>query len=201
MTDDLYGTETLESLVEEFEDEFEESDYDDMIERRGRRPRPRTASGRNLSTARPQGGAVTQAQLATAMAKVSEQIQTNSRAISTLTTRVEAVSAEQAKQLAAMRKEITQRKRHDDAQKKDFQQKLQWLLLLPLLIEPKSEQIKVSDANGDSKTIDVLVKEDDAFKTLLPVLLIGGGLGGSGSDGGTDTTMPLLLALTLGNRD
>ena len=192
MVDDIYG---VEEMVEEFEEELEESDLDEMIESRRRGRRPRTASGRNLATPRPQGNYVTQAQLATAMAKVSEQIQTNSRAIATVNTRVEAVAAQQEKHVAAIRKEIAERKKQDETQRKNFQQQFMLFALLPLLNKPKTREITI----GDEK-IKVFVDEGDSLNDILPLLLIsGGGLGGgSGGDSGYDNTMmPLLLVMAL----
>jgi hypothetical protein len=196
MVDDIYG-ETVEDMVEELEEELEESELDEMIESRRRRRRPRTASGRNLATPRPQGNYVTQAQLATAMAKVSEQIQTNSRAIATVNTRVEAVAAQQEKHVAAIRKEIAERKKQDETQRKNFQQQFMLFALLPLINKPKTREIVVGDTN---ERIKVFVDEGDSFNDILPLLLIsGGGLGGgSGSDSGYGSTMmPLVLALAL----
>ncbi len=193
MVEDLYGVE--EMLEEELEEELEESDLEEMIESRRRRRRPRTASGRNLATPRPQGNYVTQAQLATAMAKVSEQIQTNSRAIATVNTRVEAVAAQQEKHVAAIRKEIAERKKQDETQRKNFQQQFMLFALLPLLNKPKTREITI----GDEK-IKVFVDEGDSLNDILPLLLIsGGGLGGgSGGDSGYDNTMmPLLLVMAL----
>ena len=107
---DDYGTESMEALVEELED-FEESDLDEAAGRgHRRRPRPRTASGRNAYSPRPQGNYVTQDQLRTSLDKVSEQIKANSTAIQTVNNRVEAVAADQAKQAAAIRKEMAERR-------------------------------------------------------------------------------------------
>jgi hypothetical protein len=142
------------------------------------------------------------------LGKVAEEVKANSAAIRTVSSRVETVASEQAKQSAAIRKEMAERKKRDNAQGRDFQQKLQWLLLLPLLIKPKSEQIIAKVGEDDrgpvEKNIKVLVEDDDSFSQLLPLLMIGGmgggGIGGSGTDGSSDSMMPLLLLLTLGKR-
>lgn len=197
MTEDIYAMESIDDLVEELEEDYEESDgLEEMIEsRRRRRPRPRTATGRNLSTPRPQGNYVTQVQLQTALQKVSEEIQTNSRAVGVLNSRVEAVAADQAKQLVAIRKEISERRKQDDQQKRDVRQQLSLLAILPLITGPKSREIVINN-----EKIKVLVDEGDTFDQILPLMLISGGMGGgSGSDGGgyDSTMMPMMMALAL----
>jgi hypothetical protein len=203
---DDYGTESMEALVEELED-FEES-YIDEAAGRGhrRRPRPKTASGGNAYSPRPQANYVTQDQLRTSLEKVSEQIKANATGIQTVNNRVEAVAADQAKQAAAIRQEMAERRKQDDSQRRDVSQKLQLLTLLPFISKPKTQQI-VTRVPGQEQdqTVKVLVEDDDTFSQLLPLLMIGGlggsGLGGSGSDGGSDSSMPLLLLLALGKRD
>ena len=203
-----YGDD-LDALVEMLEsDESDESDL--MTERTVRRRPPRTAGGRNLYTPRPTSNNVTQAQLASALAKVGEQIRTNSTAISALGGRVDAVSAQQTKQTAALRKEISDRRKQDVTQGRDVRQKIEMLTLLPLLLRPPSKEIRVHTSDDDDdgfkeETVKVLVESDNTLNALLPLLLVGGlggggGLGGSGSDGGgsDNSMMPLLLILALG---
>jgi hypothetical protein len=203
---DDYGTESMEALVEELED-FEESDIDEAAGRgHRRRPRPHTASGRNAYSPRPQANYVTQDQLRTSLEKVSEQIKANSTAIQTVNNRVEAVAADQAKQADAIRKEMAERRKQDDSQRRDVNQKLQLLTLLPFISKPATKEIRTRVSGEDQdRTVKVLVEDDDTFSQLLPLLLIGGlggsGLGGSGSDGSSDSSMPLLLLLALGKRD
>ena len=81
--------------------------------------------------------------MASALAKVGEQIRTNSNAIATLNGRVDTVSAAQAKQAAALKKEISDRRKQDTAQAKDVRQKLELLTIMPLLLRPPSREIKV----------------------------------------------------------
>lgn len=194
----------LETLVEMLEsDESDESD--EMVERSTLRRRPpRTAGGRNLYSPRPSSNNVTQAQLAAALAKVGEQIRTNSNAIATLNTRVETVATEQAKQNAAIRKEIADRRKTDDTLGRNIKQKLELLTILPLLLRPPSKEVKVHTLDGEgTENVKVLIESDNTLNALLPLLLIGGlggggGLGGSGSsDGGSDNNTMLLLVLAL----
>jgi hypothetical protein len=184
--------------------ESDESDESDLMTERTVRRRPtRTAGGRNLYTPRPTSNNVTQAQLASALAKVGEQIRTNSTAISTLGGRVDAVSAQQAKQTAALRKEISDRRKQDTAQNRDVRQKLELLTLLPLLLRAPSKEIKIhshddSENGPKEETVKVLVESDNTLNALLPLLLIGGlggsgGMGGAGGEGGSDNSMMMLL--------
>jgi hypothetical protein len=197
-----YETEDLESLVELLEfDESDESDESDEMAERWRRRRPRTASGRGMYPPRPQGNYVTQAQLQTALARVGQQIRTNSAAIGTLTTRVNAVSTEQTKQSTALRKEIDERKKQADALRRDTRQKLELLTLLPLISKPTSVTL-TQDVAGLRKDQKVLVDSGDSLTMLLPLLLIGGlggssGTGGSGADSSADGSNIALLAIAL----
>ena len=82
--DELDG---LADVLEDFElDEDIDADDADFLERRRRRARaryrrpPRTAPGRGLYQPRPSSNYVTQTQLQTALAKVGQQINTNSEA-------------------------------------------------------------------------------------------------------------------------
>jgi hypothetical protein len=199
MTEEMM--ESAESLLEDIEDYGESDGIEEiMAERRRRRRTPRTASGRTAYSPQPRGDHVTQAQLKDALDKVAAQIKTNTDAIRAVNEKTEAVAADQAKQLAAIRKEASERKKQDDAQRRDVNQKLQLLTLLPFISKPKTQQVK----GLDDKPVEVLAADDDAFSALLPLLLVGGlgggGLGGSGSDSGSDSSA-LLLALVLSNRD
>lgn len=194
VTEDL---DALEDILEDFEyDESDESDESDLSERRRRRwNRPRTASGGRLYQPRPMSQYVTQTQLQTALTRVGSQIKTNADAIKTVNVRVNSVSSEQSRQTALLKKEISERKKQDIASKRDVQQKLQLLLLLPLLIKPSSKEITLE--NGEK--VNVLVESNDTLSLLLPLLLIGGlggegtSLSGGGGTGGIDSTMLILI--------
>jgi hypothetical protein len=197
-----YEMEDLETIVEMLEsDESDESD--EMMAERSRRRSfrpPRTAPGRGTMPPRPQpGNFVTQAQLQAGLARVEQQLRTNSAAIQTVSNRVNTVAAEQTRQATALRREIA-------GQRRDFNQKLQLFAILPLISRPRSEQITVPDANapGGTRTVSVLTDSGDGLTALLPLLLVGGlggssGSGGSsGTDSSTDSSSLLLLAVALG---
>ncbi|MBF2062894.1 MAG: hypothetical protein IGS39_00435 [Calothrix sp. C42_A2020_038] len=199
ITEDL---DTLEGILEDFEyDESDESDQSDLSERRRRRWNyPPTATGGRLYQPRPMSQYVTQTQLQAALTRVSSQIKTNSDAIKTVNTRLNSVSAEQSRQAALLKKEISERKKQDLNTKREIQQKLQLLILLPLLIKPPSKAITINN-----ETVNVLVESNDTLSLLLPLLLVGGlggdgmSLSGSGSIGGLDTTTLILILALSGN--
>ena len=199
-----YATEDLEAILESLEaDESDEAD--EMAEATRRRPwsRPSTATGTGLVPPRPQTGYVTEARLQAALARVGAQIKTNSDAIKTVNDKASAISAEQARQTTALKKEAEERKK-DTAR---LASQSQLLALLPLLQTPKTVQLSAAVDNLPPGT-KVLVDGGDSLNTLLPLLLVGGlgsGTGlGSGSGGADTGSMggldPLLLVLLLSRR-
>jgi hypothetical protein len=176
-------------------DEADEADESD--EEAGRVwLRPRVATGQNLYRPRPQTRFVTQAQLQTALAKVSGQIRTNSNAIRQVGNRVSAAAA-------AIKKETSERKKDLEKVRNALSQTQQMAAILPLLTQPKSVKPKTT-TDFDTGT-NVLVDGSNTMSLLLPLLLLtsigdgsgtGGGLfGGTGSIGGTDNTMMMLLVV------
>ena len=199
-----YVTEDLEAILESLESSDELDESDGMAERTRRRPgsRPSTATGAGLVPPRPQAGYVTEARLQAALARVGAQIKTNSDAIKVVNDRTSAITAEQARQTAALKKEAEERKK-DSAR---LANQAQLLTLLPLLQTPKTVQLSTAVDNLPAGT-KVLVDGGDSLNTLLPLLLVGGmgsgtGLGsGSGGDAGNPGGLdPLLLVLLLGRR-
>ena len=110
-----------------------ESESESAERRGGRWAPPRRATGSGLFTPRPTTNYVTQVQLQTALAKVGAQIKTNSDGITAINSRINTVSSEQTRVTAALKKEAEDRKKDLEAQKRDTNQKLQLLTLLPLL--------------------------------------------------------------------
>ncbi|PSB14142.1 hypothetical protein C7B76_17275 [filamentous cyanobacterium CCP2] len=203
--------ETLEDMMEELEydemydDESDESDWSERTRRRmmprRRMPTPRTAPGSQLYRPRPTSQYVTQPQLQAALARVGSQIKTNADAIKTNSNRINAVSAEQTRQVGLLRKEVSERKKQGEMIKQDTRQKLELLALLPALSRPPAETITVRDRDNENpRDVRVLTESNDSLSLLLPLLLVGGlgGLGGSGTgSGGSDSSTMLLLVLAL----
>lgn len=201
-----YATEDLEAILESLEaDEADESD--ELAEQRTRsRPwsRPSTATGRGLVPPRPQTGYVTETRLQAALARVGEQIKTNSEAIKKVNSKLGTIDTEQTRQNTALKKETEERKK-DTAR---LANQAQLLALLPLLQTPKTIQLTSEAGNLPVGTKVVVDGGGDSLSTLLPLLLVGGlgtgtgsGSGGGGTDmGGLGGLDPLLLVLLLTRR-
>jgi hypothetical protein len=193
-----------EGVDEMFEVDEGVDEGSDEAARSWSRPRPpKTASGRNLYSPRPQTQYVTQAQLQTALAKVGSQVRTNSNAISQVGGRLSAATA-------AMKKESGDRKKDLTAVKNNLSQTQQMAAILPLLTQPGHITTSQPVTDGAGNTIissgtELLVGSDSNTNLLLPMLLLtsvgdgssgGGGLfGGGGGDGNSSL---LMLALVLG---
>jgi hypothetical protein len=200
-----YATEDLEAILESLEaDEADEADEAVGRTRRGFSSRPpTTASGKSLVPAKPQTGFVTEARLQAALARVGEQIKTNSEAIKTVNNKISTISAVQERHSATLKKETEERKK-DIA---GLASQAQLLALLPLLQAPKTVKLNNAVDSLPAGT-NVLVDGGDSLNTLLPLLLVSGsgsgtglGLGGGGAStgslGGLD---PLLLVLLLSRK-
>jgi hypothetical protein len=196
-------------------EQYLESESESESEAAERRRPPARASGTNLYPPRlPTNGGVTQQQLRLAMARVGDQLKTNSAAVGTLNSRINTVGVSEKRDNERREKDL-----------KSLNEKIQLLTLLPLLIKPTftlpftvnpaGQQVGSTAATNTtttSTTVDttkttVGIQPDQAstLNALLPLLLIGGGLGtssgsggsGSSSDGGMDTGTLLILALIL----
>ena len=207
---DMEDLDVFADAYEDIEsDESDESDEDlDVLERRqrGRRFRqpPRTAPGGGLFRPRPQSSQyVTQTQLQAAMARVGQQIKTNSDAVKTLNTRVATLSTDVTRQAADLRKEATTRRRETAALRRELRQTREMVGIIPLLSQPRSVQLgaDVGNLRADNR---VVIDSGDSFSAILPLLLLGGlGSGGGtsgGAEGGSDNNSMLLFALLLGGR-
>lgn len=192
---------------DEADEAFDEADeaFDEAARPRGfRRSQVSVARGTPASPQRPAGNYVTQTQLQTAVARLTGQITTNSRAIKAVESRTNTIGAEQTRQSAALRKEIADRKKATDGLRNDLQQTKQIAALLPLISQPSSIQAFVAPTSGAPATqqAQVLVASNNTLNTLLPLLLLTGdsssGSGGGLLGGSDSTTTLLVLALALG---
>lgn len=182
----------FEGLIEsDFEfDEFDEAGEFDESDERFRRRRVGSAAGgfrpglrlppRGNATVRPsRGGYATKAELDATAKKLDGRIATNSTAIKTLDGRSRSTEREVGSVSAALKKEITIRKKETADLKKGLDESRQIAMIMPLL------------GGGD-----------DSFSRMLPMLMYGGMLGGSGGSSGGDSgnnsmmmTMMMLIAL------
>lgn len=172
----LYELPELEEYDESFDEYDEYEDYDEAIRRRMPRRAPvKTAPRGSAYKPRPATtGPVTQAQLKEALAVVSRQVATNSTAIKTLDGRVRGVTTEQARTTAMLRKEIVDRKKDQDAFKKELQSTRELAALLPI------------------------IAKDNPIIGLLAASSGGGGLFGGGTSGADGTGSLLMTVLLLG---
>jgi hypothetical protein len=126
----IYGINEAEG----YEDAYEEASDEAYEEARRPTPRPVGTAGRGSAyQPRPNTATVTQAQLQTALARVSQQINVNSTAIKTVDGRTRAVAAEQTRLGSGLKKEFADRKRDILAVRKDLQATREASVLLPLL--------------------------------------------------------------------
>lgn len=190
---------TLEDLdTFDSDDEFDEAfaaliDEDEEAARRRRRP-ARTSRGQGYYRARPTNRYVTQAQLQAALAKVGKDVKGIATSVSAVGARVDTVKADQAKQLAMMKKEAAER-RKDTAKLKSG---MQMAALLPMLTS-KTITVKAGTEVGGTKVTEDtrLAVAPDSMAMLLPMLMMGDGFGG-GSGGDSSNMLFLALALSGG---
>ncbi len=192
----MNGSESLEDALEDIESDYEfEQEVAGLLEDSGEaRRRPvRTARGAGYYRPRTQNRYVTEAQLRTALAKVSRDVKTNAVAITAVGKRVDTVLAEQRKQTDLLRKEIKDRKTEEAKMKSN----LQLTSLLPLLTS-KSITTVAADTIGGAPVAPgtKLAVSPDSLGLLLPMLLLGDGLGGGGSGGDGSNMLFLALALS-----
>jgi hypothetical protein len=116
--------------------EYNEASYGEAGYGEARRSPPvRTAPRQSAYTPRPPGTSapVTQVQLQAALARVSQQIGTNSNAIKTVDGRVRGLATEQSRITAGLRKEVTDRKKDADALRRDLTSTRELSAVLPLI--------------------------------------------------------------------
>jgi hypothetical protein len=172
---------------------------------------PQVARNRSYVTPR-MGPFVTQPQLSAALSKVRADTTKNSAAITNVARRVAAVQAVDVRQNRALTKQakINVRQSKDIvALRKESKKASDMALILFLLSRPKAPEESDALVNpslvggvnlkaGTKLLIDTgSGSNTNSINSLLPVLLLMGGLGGS-SDNGSDSSNMLLLALALG---
>jgi hypothetical protein len=164
--------------------------------------RVKKASSASSFRQRPSSGTpmyVTQTQLQASLARVDGKIKTVSDGVSTINSRVTALAA-------SFKKESEERKKALQSQNNDLNQKLQLLALLPVLVQPTSQTLATNTlGTGGTNVPSVLTPDNSTLDAMLPLLLVSGLGGTSGTGGfslggdsssGSDNSM-LLLALVL----
>jgi hypothetical protein len=180
----------FEGLIEsdfEFDNEDYGEDFGESFDEAARpKFRPRQARGRpgiklpprgNVTPRPPATGYATKADLDATAKRLDGRIHTASAALKTVDTRARAVEREVGTMGAALRKEIALRKRENAELKKGLDESRQIAMILPLI------------GGGNDK-----------FSKMLPILLYGGGLGGSlgsGGDSNNSMTTTMMMAIAL----
>jgi hypothetical protein len=182
----MNGYETLEDDLDALDYESDDSEFDGEVvalleedaEARRRRRRPvRTGGGAGYYRPRPTTSNVTQVQLQTALNKISKDVKANAAGIKTVGARVDTVAAAQTRQAQALKKESAQRK----AEIAKVKNSLQMAALLPLIT---SKTVTTTGAVDGVPSGTRLMVAPDTMAMLLPMMLMGDGLGGgSGGDG------------------
>lgn len=182
----------FEGLIEsdfEFDNEDYGEDFGESFDEAARpKFRPRQVRGgrpgiklppRGNAVPRPApGGFATKAELNATAKRLDDRIHATSAALKTIDNRARTVEREVGTMGNALRKEIALRKKENAELKKGLDESRQIAMILPLI------------GGGNDK-----------FSKMLPILLYGGGLGGSlGSGGdsnnGMTTTMMMAIALS-----
>ncbi|MEG3089110.1 hypothetical protein [Sphingomonas sp. PB4P5] len=172
-----------ESYDEDYGESFDES-FDEAARRKARArgarpPRPgiKLPPRGNVTPRPPASGYATKAELSATAKRLDQRIHTTAAALKTVDTRARAAEREIGAIGHALRKEIALRKKETAELKKGLDESRQIAMILPLI-------------GGGS----------DKFSKMLPVLMYGGGLGGTSasSDGnnGMMTTMMMAMALS-----
>lgn len=197
-----YGVlENLEDIESDHELDEElallvESDEEARRARIRRRP-VRTGTGSGYYRPRPNNRFVTQAQLQAALAKISNDVKANAAGVKAVGVRVDAVAAEQRRQNDAAKKEAT--KRREELSK--LKNGLQMSSLLPLITSKSIEVAETTDIGGTRVEKGTRLQvAPDTLSTLLPLMLFGDGLGGSGGDNSQSLLMVLALSGGLGKK-
>jgi hypothetical protein len=180
----------IDTLLDEFED------FEERTPRRRAAP-VRTPSRQSSFAPRANPSAASQGQVQAAARNLDSKIETLSNSVKALETRANSLGAEQDRVSAALRKEMTERKKGTDATRADLQQTKMLAILLPLLSQ---ETTDATDEQGNP--VKLVTQSQNQLSLLLPLLLLMPGYSGSGSDGKgpMDTTMLLLLFLLLGRK-
>ena len=170
-----------ESFDEDYGESFDEA-FDEAARRKTRargRPRPgiKLPPRGNVTPRPPANGYATKAELSATAKRLDDRIHTAAAALKTVDTRARAAEREIGSIGHALRKEIALRKRETAELKKGLDEQRQIAMILPLI-------------GGGT----------DKFSKILPVLLYGGGLGGtsgSPSDGNNSVMTTMMMAVAL----
>ena len=170
-----------------------ESESESAEAARGR-PAPRRPSPQPSFKPRPAANSpqyVTQTQLEAALARSDAKIKTVADGVSTISTRVNAVTT-------ATRREADERKKALDTTNKDLNQKMQLMAMLPVLLTPKTATVTDTDGHDE----EVVLSDDSSLNKLLPLLLVtgmggAGGFGGSGDNSGDGGNSMMMMAMVL----
>lgn len=181
---------------DELEDVFDDMDDDDMFmedddsEDAERRRRRRSRRRRSRSRAKGGGyyqrqlkGYATKKELKTALARVGRDVRRNKSGINANSSRISSLSASTGKAIKTVRKDV------DDTK--------QMFLLTSLLSGDK--KYKVTQSNNAEVPVNTemtLEDKSDSIDKLLPILMMGGLGGSSGSKGGMMDN-PLMLIVLL----
>jgi len=183
-----------------YEDELEglldDVDFGEF-EERVRRSSVRTPSSRSSFQARQAPTPASQGQVQAAARNLDVKIETLSTAVKALESKTNALAAESEKTRAAVRKEITDRRKTDDATRADVQQTKMLAVLLPLLSQGETVTLR-DDETG--KEVKVAAQSDNQLASLLPILLLfgtGSGYGSGDTKGGLGDPITLILLVTL----
>jgi hypothetical protein len=191
LEDELETTEEVGDY--EFDDELAALLEEEDEEARVRRRPVRTGRGADYYRPRVTSRYVTQAQLRSALAKISKDVKANAVAIKTVGRRVDSVAAGQKKQARQLKRDLAK-----------MRNSVQMAAILPLLTA-KTITVTNDTTIGDTPVAagTKLAVAPDTLTALLPMFLIGeGGYGTSANAGGaggeSSSMLFLLLALTGG---
>jgi hypothetical protein len=163
-------------------------------ERRTSRTRTRVPSSTPSYTPPPPGGPATKADLAQLSSNVDRQI-------ATLSSRVDAVTADQGRQVVALRRETAARRNADNRLNQELARTREMSFLMPMLSKtpPLGATTAADTVGGTAVPVGTkLAREADGFGAMLPFLIMGMGSqqSASGSSGGTGSSgggMDMLL--------
>lgn len=174
--------------------EMSEDDDESSKRRRLRRGPPKTASG-GYYRSRPDRETVTQTQLQASLARVEASMKTNSDAIKSLNSRINALSISEEKQNANLKKKV---------ESANMTGVLPLLLTkAPELDTPKFIEVTSDTTIGGAEVkkgtkllTEVAIKKTDDNNLLLPIAL----MSGMGGGGGDNSMMMMVLALSMMNK-
>ncbi|MGZ3183107.1 MAG: hypothetical protein ACXU8N_11765 [Telluria sp.] len=181
------GTFTESDYGEDYGEYEESGDYGEARPGLARGMRPIAPSpARNAYQPKPNGNAVTQAQLQQALARVSQQINAGTSAIKAVDTRVRNTAAEVERTGIALRKEVAERKKELLSVRKDLQSTREMSALLPLLTTLGGGSMATfapllllgNDVSGSSDSSSSSQGPFSGTTGLIMLMALAGGFGG-----------------------